>query len=358
MDRSRAEFSKTELRAGALVILSGLVLALIIAAIMNYRPQGSTKHFHVYLKDTGGLDPAADVRFGGIVVGRVTQVRSDPADQSRMRIDVSVSPSTPVNTDSRAYVGQVTLTSARHLELTTGTPSGRLLEDGREIESTIGGMFGDLAGLSQRLEQFLQDFTILLGVSDGDGRRIFQTADGRTIADLFVTLEGVLGDVRVLLGIVDEGGELRDIEGRRTISELMVTMDEAIIEGGDLLGDAREVVAENRDSIREVLAATEEAADSAREMIARLDTMVAENRENIDGAITSAKDVMEDLDGLIARLDTLTGSLQGMVDANDENIETVLQDLSETMRNFREISQTLADQPQALIRGREPVGRQ
>ena len=351
-------FSTTEIKAGFFVLLSGIVLIVFIAAVLKYRPQGDAKTYYVFSHDIGGLGRSADVRFGGASAGRITDISTDPDDQSRMRVTIQVAASTPVNADSEAFVSQTTLTSEKHLEITTGSKDAPLLEPGSEIPSTVGGLLGDLSGLISTVTQLLDDVTLLLGVSDADGNRIFATDDGRTIAELFRAMEGLLADFRVLLGVVDEKGRPLAVEGRKTFSELMVNLDDAVTHGGDLLGGLEEVLEENRDNVNEVLTTAKDIGRSAQQAVEHLDSILTDNRENIDGTIEGARDALESLDGLTVELESLTIALQEVLERNGATLEDTLRDLSETMRSLKEVTRTLAEQPQALIRGKQPVGRQ
>ena len=260
-------FSSTEIRAGIFVILGLAVLAVFIAAILKYKPQRDMKTYFVYSTDTAGLGRSSAVRFGGVLAGSVTKLDTDPDDQSRIRATIQVNNSTPVNAASMAFVSQTTLTSEKHLEITTGTKDAPLLEPGSEIPSTDGGLFGDLAGLVATVTTLLEDVTVLLGISDGEGNRIFATDDGRTFAELFTTMEGLLEDFRVLVGVVDEKGNLLKIEGRKTFSELLVNLDVAVVEGGEVLENLDLILEENRQEINDVLTTAKDVGDSARRAV-------------------------------------------------------------------------------------------
>ena len=353
-----ASFTTTEIKAGIFVLLSGVVLLLFISSVLKYRPQGDSKTYYVYSSDAGGLGRSADVRFGGILAGRSTDVGTDPDDQSRIRITVQVASSTPVNVDSRAFVSQTTLTSEKHLEITTGTKDASPLEPLSEIPSSVGGLFGDISGLTTAVTQLLEDVTLLLGISDGKGNQILALDDGRTIAELFTTMEGLLEDRRILIGVVDEEGRPLVVEGRKTFSEVLVNVDDAVVHGGDLLGGLEEILEENRQEINDVLTTAKDVGDSAQEAVDHLDAILTDNRENIDGAIEGARHALESLDSLTAELEKLTVSLQGAIDRNGATLEDMLRDLSDTMRNLKEVTRTLAEQPQAILRGKQPVGRQ
>ena len=56
-------------------------------------------------------------------------------------------------------------------------------------------------------------------------------------------------------------------------------------------------------------------------------------------------------------LQNLGGNSSDMLDDQRPTIEEILVNLQETTRNLREFSRTLADQPDALIRGKNNQGR-
>lgn len=358
MPSSPESFTRTEIKAGVFVLLSGAIFIVFIAAILNYRPISNTNTFYTYTADTGGLAVSSDVRFGGTTVGRISSIDVDPDDQSRLRLTLEVSRGTPINSECTAYVSQVTLTSEKHLEITTGTKDAYLLESGAEIPSATGGLFGDVAGLVGTVTQLLEDVSVLLGVTDGAGGPVFAVDEGRTLADLFVTVDGMLEDLRILLGVVDEQGRMQSAEDRKTVSELLVSLDDTVIHGGDLIESAQVVLDENRAGIQDVLTTVNDVGETAKDLIEDVDSMIAENRDDIDGAIDDARATLRNLDTLMAELETLTVSLNEVLDANSAELEDTLRDLSDTMRNLKEVTRTLADQPAALVRGKQPVGRQ
>ena len=365
MANKPTSFTSIELRAGLLVLITAAVLALLLAGVYKYRPQQNRNTFYVFSDDAGGLGPAADVRFGGIFVGSVTEVAPYTEDQSLIRISLSVDPSTPINTASVAFASQVTMTSAKHLEISTGLKDAPLLESGSEIPSGIGGLFGDLSGLSSTATTLLRDLKALLGVSDASGNQLLELKDGETITGLFLTLNATLEDLRILVGIVDENGQPVKLHGRKSFSELMITLDDTMLDGQVLLTEVREVIEENREGITEVLTTAKELGDSAgdlaveaQDLMAELDTILDDNSENIEEMIENARVALASADELMIEFQSLTLDLQQLIDTNDETIEETLRDLSDTMRNLKEVTRTLSEQPQSLIRGKQPVGRQ
>lgn len=359
MPIERKSFTGTEIRAGVMVFISGVLLLAFMAAILKYRPATGERTFYVAMTDIAGLDRSADVRFGGMVVGRVTRIGPHPTNRAQMLITAKVSQETPVNASSRAYVGQVGLTAEKHLEITTGTAEAPLFKGGETLPTTPPlGMFGDLSGLTASVQNLIADVQVLLGVSDGSGNRTLEVENTRTVADIFSRLDSTMTDLRLVMGVVDEKGEPLPAEERRTINDLMTKLDGTMVEGRALVDDVRGVLAENRQQIQDLLASANKLSASADEFVGNLDDVVADNRENIDATLTTTREAMGKLNDMMANVKALVGVLQTTLERNGPAFDDTIKTLNSTLRNLEELTRTLAEQPQAIIRGREAVGRE
>jgi len=359
MPVERESFTGTEIRAGIMVLLSGAVLVLFIVAMLNYRPLAETKTYTVSLSDTGGVGPAADVRFGGIVVGRVTRVEPNPDNQTELLVTVEVDETIPVNEASRAYVGQATLTSEKHIEITTGSQGAKVLEDGAVIPATTSaGPFGDLDAVTKGMEALLTDVRLLLGVTDAEGEHQFGVRKDQTLADVLETIEGLASDIRVVIGVVDKQGNLIEMEDDRTMREIMVSLDDAVQSADEVLTQSRDILAENRDTLKEGLQEARDMAAAAERMVEDVRSLVNDNRETIESTLDGADELVHEFSDLAERIDKLVITLQDTVDASSPAIEDALRNLNNTLENLEEVTRTLSEQPQSVLRGVEPQGRQ
>src|SRR4029453_18076868 len=101
-----------EARVGAFVIVSLLVLGATVYSVRTTQDVRGQVVYTTYLRHAGGIASGTPVMFAGI---RVAQVRSGgppPADPTRIEITFAVNAGTPVNEESIARVGSVTLMSS------------------------------------------------------------------------------------------------------------------------------------------------------------------------------------------------------------------------------------------------------
>jgi phospholipid/cholesterol/gamma-HCH transport system substrate-binding protein len=333
MPAKQHDFTATEIKAGLFVLASLFILIGFLVAIRGCRAgDDDTKIYYAVFTDISGLNTGADVRFGGVRVGRVTAIEPDPDDRARIRVTASVGGRIPVNHGSVATIEQITLTTEKHLEVSTGGAEEPLHESGDTLRSSLGGgLFDtpDLEAVVAKLETMLDSINSLLGADDDVGT----------------------GD--------DESVDLAEV-----LSSLKTTLDE----GAQVARSAGSVIEDNRASIDEIVNGLGTLEATATEMMEELNGVLAENRGSLQGSLGN----IEELTGqLNARLDELLTTLQStfgyledlggntsdLMDEQRPTLEEMLLNLQETTRNLREFSRILADQPDALIRGRGAQGR-
>ncbi len=323
MPSKKHDFTATEIKAGMLVAASLLVLGLFIAAVTGLRPPAPVKRFYSDFRDTKGLNIGADVRFGGMKVGRVESIIPSPEDRSLLRVGYTVADWVPVNSASRASIGSISLVADMHLELTTGSPQAPLLPDGSVVPagSTGGGPFGSLDALAEAVREALSE-------------------------------KGILGDIRKLLGVQEAAG------GKPvSLVEVLQRTDEAVKEGTALIRDVRSSVADNRDTVRSILRRTAELEQDAHRFLKELDSTLGENRGDLREAVKHARLSAEKLSRLADRLAVLAGDLQQAFQENSPVFEETLRELHALVRDLRRFARTIARDPQALLFGAAQGGR-
>jgi phospholipid/cholesterol/gamma-HCH transport system substrate-binding protein len=332
MPAKQHDFTATEIKAGLLVLVSFVVLVGFLAAMRGCRPKDDSERvYYAVFTDISGLNRGADVRFGGVQVGRVTAIEPDPNDRARIRVRARVVGHIPVNWGSVATIEQITLTAEKHLEISTGAANQPLHKSGDTLNSSGGGgLFDvpDLEGVTARLETMLDGINTLIGVGEGN-------ESGSDSVDLAEVLES-----------------------------LKTTLDE----GADVARGAGAVIDDNRAGIEQIVTRLAALEETATELMAQLNGVIEENRGSIHQSFGNLEQLTGELnkrvDELLTTLQTtfeylqdLGGNSSDLLDDQRPTIEEMLLNLQETTRNLKEFSRILADQPDALIRGKGKQGR-
>src|SRR5690349_3750209 len=114
---------------GAFVVTAVAVLVVVVLAVSGaFSKQGVP--FRAYFRYASGLAPAAPVRYGGLLAGRVESLRVDPNDSTRIEIEFRLNPGIPVKTNSMAKITALGALGENYLEITTGTKDAPLARPG------------------------------------------------------------------------------------------------------------------------------------------------------------------------------------------------------------------------------------
>lgn len=339
MPRKKHDFTGTEIKAGIFFIAAVAVFILFFGVVTNQLPRATGKTFVCYFQDTGGLDAGADVRYGGYKVGRVTAIQLDPEDQSRIRVELTVDETVPVNEDSEVLITSVTLTSARHVEIRTGSSAAPLLAAGSVIPAKDGGLFTAVDVIADRVAGLLEDVQALVGVAE-----YTEAANGDTAP-----------------------------EELTTVAQLFKSVDTILLEGEGLAGDIRGIVSDRRPDIDAVFESIRGVAETAQEVVSAVDEIVGENRDDIRATVANVRSTTEELGPIMAearavaeRVDALADALQqtldfavvltgdaaGLLGDNRAAVDDLVHELGEATRYLKLFARTLAERPQSLVLGR------
>lgn len=109
-------------RLGIVAFLGGTALVLVaIVAFARYPSlfrRGT--EYRASFRNVAGLNLGDEVRYGGLIVGSVTQLVLDPRDATRIEVTFRVRPQTPMRIDTYATITQVGLLGQPFLNLEAG----------------------------------------------------------------------------------------------------------------------------------------------------------------------------------------------------------------------------------------------
>ena len=301
----------TEAKVGAFVLGCFAILAFTITYLVNAQFSGNTVPYRTYLRYAGGLEPGADVLFGGITVGKVTSVRPSTSDPTKIEILLSVKEGTPLNQASVAKLGMTSVMSAASLSITTGSNDAKRLPPGSPIASQEVPSMDELAS------------------------KMATTADNAN--DLLVQvrgeLEGISGDARNLLA------NLNTITGPPTQRKVQTALDHV----NTLLATERPKI----DRISDELIVLSQHAD--------------QTVQNVNGTVSDVREPVRkdliDLQNTLQQAKQLLGDMQVVVRANDYKINDTVENLRVATENLDQLTDSLKQRPWSLVRIKQPKER-
>ncbi len=337
MPAKQSNFTATEIKAGAMVVASLLVMVAFVAAIRGCGSGAeSMNRYSADFTSIIGLNLGAEVRFGGVKAGKVLEIVADPEDRSSIRVVFEVPTDVPVNHGSVATIEQISLTTGKHLEISTGGTDQPLHVSGDEITShTNSGGFVDIPNLESvmtRLDTLLDSLNTMLGVERA-----------RTLAK-------------------ESGEEMVDLAAVVAALEKTLTASTSTVENLD------GVIEDNRAGLAEIVERLVSLENSATDLLTNLNAAVEENREPLNATMVNFQDLsaeaskqLEELTASLAvtlqYLQEVSGNASDLVEGKRPTLEQILDNLEATTRSLKRFSQSLSEQPNALVRGAKPQGR-
>jgi len=159
-------------------------------------------------------------------------------------------------------------------------------------------------------------------------------------------------------------GEPELVDMARLFGSLEATLDQSTV----AVQGVNSGIAENRAGLQEVVTMLIALEKAATELVGQLDAVVAENRQplhssavNLQRLTAEMSQSVEEMSATLQRtlqyLEDVGGNTSDLVEGQRPTIDEILLNLQETTRNLKEFSRTLAERPEAIIRGKGSQGR-
>ena len=315
----------TEAKVGVFVIASALILgsaAYFIHTTQTVR--GQVPHV-THLRYAGGLAPGAFVLFGGIKVGQVTAVRPWSEDPTRIEVVFAVKSGTPLNQNSTARVGTLSLMTPPSLMIATGSNEARRLGAGELVPSAE---------------------TLSLEEIEGRVAHLAESADA-LVAVLRTEIPAVTGGARTFLANLNQ---ISGVQNQKKISRILGNVD-------TLLERESPKIAQITDQISELAEHADSVVASVEPVVNHMDQAIT----NVDGTVNAirgplTKDLTE-LEKTLQAAQTVLSGVQNIVGSNEADIGETVRNLRSASENIRALSDSLKQRPWSLIRTKQAADR-
>jgi phospholipid/cholesterol/gamma-HCH transport system substrate-binding protein len=284
------------------ILVGGFVLALFLGAfafiIWLAKFQADTTYERYDLLVSGsvtGLSVGSPVRYSGVRVGEVADIRLEPNDPGTVRVSVTIDASVPVKADTRASLEMAGLTGGRYVLLDGGTPEAPALTAVADTDPPT------IETQSSSFEQVLEGVPDTLTAVQGTLARVNLLLSDRNLQSVENTLVHVEGLAAMLAGKEDEIDKLL-VDASGTLANL----NEASAIGADLARDAR-------GQFGDLTAKTGETLDAVQRLASRLE-------QEVDSSGSELNAMIEEFRGAAGSIDAMASEVQGLVAENREPI--------------------------------------
>lgn len=331
---------------GAFALAGFLGIFAFFLWFANIQLDRQYAYYDVDFRTVSGLSDASDVRFAGLPVGQVVDVRLSPQDDGRVRVRVEVDAATPVRTDSVATIEAQGVTGVSYVGISPGSPNTPLLatasaEDvpvieagqsvlqslsqdapeilaetlevvrelrqliGRENQQRVQNILENVEQSSASFAQALDDFSAVSGTVSNFAREIdrFNT----TLDELTKDASGVLEAVETTLASINTLSE----DARRVLAQ----GDETLVQAETTIATAdryiREELGPATAQLNRSVADIETRFADLSESATGLMSTYSETGETATQRLTEAKETLTATNTLIARIEETLTSVDG-----------------------------------------------
>ncbi|HEY2035640.1 MAG TPA: MlaD family protein [Steroidobacteraceae bacterium] len=247
---------------GAFVLVVALAAALFVYWYSGTRVHRKYDHYEIYFNGTvSGLEQGAAVRYLGVRVGRVVEMRIDPRDAGRVEVIAAIDSTTPISPRTLAELDLQGLTGLLYIDLQlTARPAA---------PSVPSLKYPVIRAAPSEFDVFMAQLPRLSAAAGGVIGRLNRMLSDRNIDDVSRSLDNLSQASSSLPETV------------RSVNALLVQLRSATAELGTTAKSAQNVMATAGPEIVTTVRRLQTVADNLAQATDQLDRMVAENRTDV-----------------------------------------------------------------------------
>jgi len=285
---------------GAFVLALFAALFVFVIWLAKVQLDQASQPYYIYFTGTvTGLVEGSPVRYRGVAVGTVTDIRIDPDNVERVRVTVEVPEDTPIKTDAIASLEPVGVTGGVYVEIRGGSQQAPLLE------------------------------TVATGIPVIPSRP-------SSIAEVLEQAPVVLANI---VEISDRVSQLLNEENREAINTLVRNLAKASGQTNEALANANDLIVDVRRQVNEVGGQAQTLLTQANRTVAT----VGQNATAITGDLAATS---EDLRTLTKSLVATSNQIAAVIEENREPIRDFtnngLYDFQQLLVNLQDLTANLA----------------
>jgi phospholipid/cholesterol/gamma-HCH transport system substrate-binding protein len=247
------EYRRSEIRAGAFLLTSFVILVVMVFAVSDVQSLfRKKKEVKVLFSFSDGIEKNAPVRYSGIKIGKVKAVRVAPEYGDKVELVLSIYRDTVVKEDSKAAVKTLGLVGGKYVELSSGTPESKPLAPGAVLKGEE----------SLKLEDLTRAGLVVAA----------------KLKNIAVNLERMLGDPATAKSV------------KATIANL-----QEVTANIKTMTSSKEEVAEGLKKLPDIIKKLEESTGNLKSVTEKADKIMGDNKKNIDATLENVKDMTKNL---------------------------------------------------------------
>ncbi len=316
--------------------LVGLFILLLTAGLLGsvlwlakFQSDSDLARFEiVYGGTVTGVGEGSPVRFAGVNVGQVTQVRLHDEDPTKVSILIEIDSFTPVTQDTVATLELEGLTGKRYILLSGGSPTSEpLVRDDPKKPARIAARESSLEQVLSGAPETLESINLLLSRANdllGDENRaniaglianltVFSATLAESSDELTALIDNTSVTMQNLRGATDSL-QVMSVTLKDNVEQLSAQAALTLASIESFAGNSDAAVAEVRGDVKTLLTDMSAAARGLQGTLREVEALVAENRVPIrdftGSGLYEISALLIELRGLVKQFDRVTTEVE------------------------------------------------
>lgn len=293
------------------------VIFLIVAAfflVPKLRDPGETYVIKFRNTSVNGLSIGADVKFRGVLVGRVVAIRLDPKDLDCVHVEVKIRPGLTMKTDMQAFMVYVGITGQKYVELSGGQAASPDLR--------AHGVIPMGRGLGEKADDIVNNLQTT-------AQRITEVLSPENVAKFSAFMDSAEKSSSAISGL---------LQGRRSsLDHTLASIEQATADFAAAMATFKPL-AEN---LNRLIGTVE---TGSRETLGNISQRFS--ADELGGAIT-------DLRSFLATASVSLKKMESVLLEQQNQLQRTFASLGEAIENLSRFSREIAEEPSSLLRTRK-----
>lgn len=290
---------KEEIKAGIIIVASFFVLSLFVILIGGSNMFEKFDKYYIRVMNAAGLETGAQVRIGGVRVGRIMSITEPTEPGKPVTIEIGVKKGQPIYKGTRALIAQVGMVGDIYLLLAVDRTSVGRINPGEDIpsESTVdfAQMMVKLDGLSQSVDTLIKDVDKIFSQKNIDG------------------IEDIIGNTNK--AIISSSSNIEKVA-----SSLKTTTEKL----AHVLNEVEDIVKTNKGEFSQLMKKAREDLDKAGDMIKSIEA--------------TAKSVSK-----------TSGSAEKAINQQSRNLDNLFNTMTRTTEDLQDVLQDIKSKPWSVV---------
>jgi len=339
---------KEEIKAGLILLISLILLSGFIILIGGSKFFEKMDRYYVKVMNAAGLEVGAQVKLGGVRVGRVLSIIPPSGPGQPIVIEIGLTHGTTLYQGTKALITQVGFVGDIYLLLSVENTTNLPISAGETIPSEeqiqFGRMMARMEDLSKTIDSLIKDVNKLFSHKNILGIEKVIENSNRTILSASSSLNQIVIALKNTTDKLDSA-----------LNEIGTLVKDNKAEVSLMVRRARETVEKVRETVEKAGVEIEKVAGEVKKVgtgIEKAEGMIKafeETAKTINKTSQSANRVIQSADNSIKSFDKTIKSVNKSIDLQSQNLDHLLNLLTQTTEDLQDLVQEIKARPWGLL---------